>query len=203
MKKTNKRNKQAVSLLLAGSMAMSLLTGCGGASSGQKTTEAETAADGSIELSIWVHETDSSDEGKHYARLIEAFNEQYVGKYHANLSQIARSGDAGGYDDKINAAISNGGLPDVYTVDGVTVAQYADAGAIVPIDAYFTEEELSDFNPSIIQQGTYDGKLYTLGAMDSSVGIFYKYLPAVPGPLPSPDSVPRRKRKVQQNFSAL
>ena len=55
MKKTNKRNKQAVSLLLAGSMAMSLLTGCGGASSGQKTTEAETAADGSIELSIWVH----------------------------------------------------------------------------------------------------------------------------------------------------
>ncbi len=86
MKKTNKRNKQAVSLLLAGSMAMSLLTGCGGASSGQKTTEAETAADGSIELSIWVHETDSSDEGKHYARLIEAFNEQYAGKYHANLS---------------------------------------------------------------------------------------------------------------------
>ena len=78
MKKTNKRNKQAVSLLLAGS--------CGGASSGQKTTEAETAADGSIELSIWVHETDSSDEGKHYARLIEAFNEQYAGKYHANLS---------------------------------------------------------------------------------------------------------------------
>ena len=139
----------------------------------------------------------------HYARLIEAFNEQYAGKYHANLSQIARSGDAGGYDDKINAAISNGGLPDVYTVDGVTVAQYADAGAIVPIDAYFTEEELSDFNPSMIQQGTYDGKLYTLGAMDSSVGIFYKYLPAVPGPLPSPDSVPRRKRKVQQNFSAL
>lgn len=173
MKKTNKRNKQAVSLLLAGSMAMSLLTGCGGASSGQKTTEAETAADGSIELSIWVHETDSSDEGKHYARLIEAFNEQYAGKYHANLSQIARSGDAGGYDDKINAAISNGGLPDVYTVDGVTVAQYADAGAIVPIDAYFTEEELSDFNPSIIQQGTYNGKLYTLGAMDSSVGIYY------------------------------
>lgn len=173
MKKTNKRNKQALSLLLAGSMAIALLTGCGGTSSSQKTTEAETAADGSMELSIWVHETDSSDEGKHYARLIEAFNEQYAGKYHANLSQIARSGDAGGYDDKINAAISNGGLPDVYTVDGVTVAQYADAGAIIPIDDYFTEEELSDFNPSIIQQGTYNGKLYTLGAMDSSVGIFY------------------------------
>ena len=144
-----------------------------GGGSTSTPAEPETAADGSVELTIWVHETESSDEGKLYARLVGEFNEQYAGKYHATLSQIARSGDAGGYDDKVNAAISNGGLPDVFTVDGVTVAQYADAGAIVPIDEYFTEEELSDFNPSIIQQGTYDGKLYTLGAMDSSVGIYY------------------------------
>ena len=38
---------------------------------------------------------------------------------------------------------------------------------------YFKEDELADFNPSIIQQGTYNDELYTLGAMDSSVGIFY------------------------------
>lgn len=161
--------KNVLSLLLAGSLAVSLIAGCGS----KPQAEAETAADGSVELTIWVHETESSDEGKLYAKLIGEFNEKYAGQYHATLSQIARSGDAGGYDDKINAAISNGGLPDVFTVDGVTVAQYADAGAIVPIDEYFTSEELSDFNPSIIQQGTYDGKLYTLGAMDSSVGIFY------------------------------
>lgn len=161
--------KNVLSLLLAGSLAVSLVAGCGS----KPQAEAETAADGSVELTIWVHETESSDEGKLYAKLIGEFNEKYAGQYHATLSQIARSGDAGGYDDKINAAISNGGLPDVFTVDGVTVAQYADAGAIVPIDEYFTSEELSDFNPSIIQQGTYDGKLYTLGAMDSSVGIFY------------------------------
>lgn len=164
--------KNVLSMLLAGTMAVSMLTGCGGGST-NTPTEPETAADGSVELTIWVHETESSDEGKLYAKLVGEFNEQYAGKYHATLSQIARSGDAGGYDDKVNAAISNGGLPDVFTVDGVTVAQYADAGAIVPIDEYFTEEELSDFNPSIIQQGTYDGKLYTLGAMDSSVGIYY------------------------------
>lgn len=124
------------------------------------------------ELTIWVHETDS-EEGKLYKQLVDEFNEQYDGTYHATISQIARSGDAGGYDDKVNAAISNGGLPDVFTVDGVTVAQYADAEAIVPIGDYFTEDELADFNPSIIQQGTYNDELYTLGAMDSSVGIFY------------------------------
>ncbi len=169
--------KKAMSMLLAGTMLASMLAGCGGkegsANNAGEGSGAQTAADGSTELSIWVHETDSSEEGKLYGALVEEFNEKYAGTYHATISQIARSGDAGGYDDKVNAAISNGGLPDVYTVDGVTVAQYADAGAIVPIDEYFTEEELSDYNPSIIQQGTYDGKLYTLGAMDSSVGIFY------------------------------
>lgn len=89
------------------------------------------------------------------------------------MKQIARSGDAGGYDDKINAAITNGGLPDVFTIDGVRVGEFADAGAIVTIDEYFTDDDLADFNPDIIQQGTYKDKLYTVGCFDSSVGIFY------------------------------
>ncbi len=137
------------------------------------TMPAAVSAAEPVELTMWVHETDASEEGKLYAALAEEFNTQYEGQYHVTLSQIARSGDAGGYDDKINAAISNGGLPDVFTVDGVTVAQYADAEAIVPINEYFTEEELADFNPSIIQQGTYEDQLYTLGIMDSSVGLYY------------------------------
>ncbi|MDO5422728.1 MAG: sugar ABC transporter substrate-binding protein [Eubacteriales bacterium] len=131
------------------------------------------SAEEPVELTIWVHETESTNEGQLYAALVEEFNAQFEGQYHATITQIARSGDAGGYDDKVNAAISNGGLPDVFTVDGVTVAEYADAEAIVPIEEYFTEEELADFNDSIIQQGTYEGQLYTLGAMDSSVGLFY------------------------------
>ena len=154
--------KKVLSMVMTAAIAASLFS----------TTAVTASAAEPEELTIWVHETDS-EEGKLYKQLVDEFNKEYEGTYHAELSQIARSGDAGGYDDKVNAAISNGGLPDVFTVDGVTVAQYADAEAIVPIEDYFTEDELSDFNPSIIQQGTYDGKLYTLGAMDSSVGIFY------------------------------
>ena len=135
------------------------------------TAVTASAADAE-ELTIWVHETDSP-EGQLYKTLIDEFNKEYEGTYHATLTQIARSGDAGGYDDKVNAAITNGGLPDVFTVDGVAVAQYADANAIVPIGDYFKEDELADFNPSIIQQGTYNDELYTLGVMDSSVGVFY------------------------------
>ena len=159
--------KRAVAMTMAAIMACSILAGCGGKEKENSNAETQTAEDGSIELSIWVHETDS-DEGKLYKSLVDDFNEEYAGKYHATLTQIARSGDAGGYDDKVNAAISNGGLP-----DGVTVAEYADAEAIVPLGEYFKEDELSDFNPSIIQQGTYKDELYALGTFDSSVGLFY------------------------------
>lgn len=58
--------------------------------------------------------------------LVDDFNAANEGKYNVTLTQIARSGDAGGYDDKINAAISNGGLPDVFTIDGVRVGEFAD-----------------------------------------------------------------------------
>lgn len=154
--------KKVLSVVMAAAMMTSVFS----------TTAVTASAADAEELTIWVHETDSP-EGQLYKTLIDEFNKEYEGTYHATLTQIARSGDAGGYDDKVNAAITNGGLPDVFTVDGVAVAQYADANAIVPIGDYFKEDELADFNPSIIQQGTYNDELYTLGVMDSSVGVFY------------------------------
>ena len=164
--------KKVISALMATVMAAGLLVGCGGKDSNDASSETAKNADGSTEISIWVHETDSP-EGQLYKKLIDDFNKENEGKYHATLTQIARSGDAGGYDDKINAAISNGGLPDVFTIDGVRVGEFADAGAIVPLGEYYTEDDLADFNPSIIQQGTYKDELYTVGCFDSSVGIFY------------------------------
>ena len=154
--------KKVLSVVMAAAMMTSVFS----------TTAVTASAADAEELTIWVHETDSP-EGQLYKTLVDEFNKEYEGTYHATLTQIARSGDAGGYDDKVNAAITNGGLPDVFTVDGVAVAQYADANAIVPIGDYFKEDELADFNPSIIQQGTYNDELYTLGVMDSSVGVFY------------------------------
>lgn len=154
--------KKVLSVVMAAAMMTSVFSA---------TAVTASAADAE-ELTIWVHETDSP-EGQLYKTLVDEFNKEYEGTYHATLTQIARSGDAGGYDDKVNAAITNGGLPDVFTVDGVAVAQYADANAIIPIGDYFKEDELADFNPSIIQQGTYNDELYTLGVMDSSVGVFY------------------------------
>lgn len=164
--------KKLIAALMTAAMVAGVMSGCGNGSGGGTESKDAKSSDGSTDVSIWVHETDSP-EGKLYKKLVDDFNNQYKGKYHATITQIARSGDAGGYDDKVNAAISNGGLPDVFTIDGVRVGEFAEAGAIVPIGDYFTDDDLKDFNPDIIQQGTYDDKLYTVGCFDSSVGIFY------------------------------
>ena len=65
-----------------------------------------------------------------------------------------------------------GGLPDVLTVDGPNVAAYAANGIIQPL-AELSQEEKSVYLESILDQGTYQGKLYALGVMESSVGMYY------------------------------
>lgn len=123
-------------------------------------------------LSIWVHSIEETEEGQCYKEAVEAFNEKYDGTYFADIEFIPRNESGGGYSDKINASVMSGDLPDVLTVDGPNIAAYAENGIIQPL-AELTKEETGVYLESIIDQGTYDGKLYALGAMESSVGLYY------------------------------
>lgn len=151
-------------------LLMFIGTGCG----------SKTPSPGSISgydegeeyLSIWVHSIEDTDEGRCYRQSVESFNEAYNGKYFADIEFIPRNDSGGGYSDKINASVMSGDLPDVLTVDGPNIAAYATNGIIQAL-APLTEEEESVYLTSIIEQGTYDDKLYALGAMESSVGFYY------------------------------
>ena len=103
---------------------------------------------------------------------VESFNKAYDGKYFADIEFIPRNDSGGGYSDKINASVMSGDLPDVLTVDGPNIAAYAENGIIQPL-AEISEKEKSEYLESIIEQGTYNDKLYALGAMESSVGLYY------------------------------
>lgn len=162
------RMKKVLAIVLAVAMVGTLAVGCG--SKEKKVTKND---DGATVIQLWVHQTNETPEGKVYDELVKEFNEQHKGKIEVQLTGIARTGDAGGYDDKINAAITNSDMPDVFTIDGPTVAANADAGTIVPIGEYFDKADLADFNKDIIQQGTYNNELYTLGTFDSSVSVYY------------------------------
>lgn len=155
-----------MSLVLMGTM----FAGCG--HSQPVPGEVKGYDNGEQYLSIWVHSIEETEEGQCYKETVEAFNKEYDGKYFADIEFIPRNDSGGGYSDKINASVMSGGLPDVLTVDGPNIAAYAENGIIQPL-AELSEEEKSIYLESIIEQGTYDNKLYALGAMESSVGLYY------------------------------
>lgn len=123
-------------------------------------------------LSLWVHSIEDTEEGQAYRQSVDRFNEVYNGTYFADIEFVPRNNSGGGYSDKVNASVMAGSLPDVLTVDGPNVAAYAANGIIQPL-AELTQEERSVYLESILEQGTYRDKLYALGVMESSVGLYY------------------------------
>lgn len=163
------KKKVLTGILVSALMTMSL-TGC----SNKKPEPGQISGydKGETYLSIWVHSIEETDEGQCYKESVERFNETYNGTYFADIEFVPRNDSGGGYSDKINASVMSNDLPDVLTVDGPNIAAYAENGIIQPL-AELTEEEKRVYLESIIEQGTYNDKLYALGAMESSVGLYY------------------------------
>ena len=162
--------KKRLLFLTAALFTAACLTGCQ-----QKDPEPGDIAgydEGEEYLSIWVHSIEDTEEGQAYKESVETFNEAYDGKYFADIEFVPRNDSGGGYSDKVNASVMAGGLPDVLTVDGPNISAYAANGIIQPL-ADLTEEEESEYLPSIIEQGTVNDELYALGVMESSVGFYY------------------------------
>lgn len=156
------------------SLTIGIVAGC--SSAGSSTTQqsggkalTEEASNEVVKLTAWRPETDP-EPTQAYKEVIAAFNEAYKGKIEAEITFIPR-GNKYAYEDKVNTAASSRTLPDALALDGPNVANYADAGIIIPIEDLLEDKE--DYVPSIITQGTFDGKLYTVGPTESSIAIFY------------------------------
>ncbi|MEA3338750.1 MAG: sugar ABC transporter substrate-binding protein, partial [Chloroflexota bacterium] len=78
----------------------------------------------------------------------------------------------GSYNDQVNAAALAGDLPCMLDFDGPFLYNYAWSGYLQPIDGYVSADLKNDFLPSIINQGTYAGNLYSLGTFDSGLAIW-------------------------------
>ena len=161
--------KKWISLAAAAAICMTLTTGC---SRTVKPGDKAGYDEGEQYLSLWVHIIEETPEGQAYLESVNSFNEHYNGRYFADVEFIPRNDSGGGYSDKVNASVLSGNLPDVLTVDGPNVAAYAANGIIQPL-AELTEEEKGIYLDSIIEQGTFNDELYALGAMESSVGLYY------------------------------
>ncbi|MBI9043966.1 MAG: sugar ABC transporter substrate-binding protein [Anaerolineaceae bacterium] len=78
----------------------------------------------------------------------------------------------GSYNDQVNAAALAGDLPCLLDFDGPFLYNYAWSGYLQPIDQFVSTDLKNDFLPSIINQGTYAGNLYSLGTFDSGLAIW-------------------------------
>jgi len=118
-------------------------------------------------VSVWFHSGKGEERWALNAQ-IEAFNKKYAGDVQVEAVQLPE----GSYNDQVQAAALAGDLPCVLDFDGPFLYNYAWSGYLLPLDSYVSDEMKNDFLPSIIAQGTFAGKLYSLGTFDSGLSIW-------------------------------
>ncbi|RRR97511.1 extracellular solute-binding protein [Glycomyces terrestris] len=119
------------------------------------------SADG--ELLLWSHNAGSPLEIEVTESIIEAFNGSQDA-YTATLEPFPQDV----YNDTVNAAALSGDLPDLLTVDGPNVANWAWAGHLQPLalDAAVTDR----FLPSVL--GRFQDELYAIGHWEAACSVF-------------------------------
>ncbi|UCG32427.1 MAG: sugar ABC transporter substrate-binding protein [Phycisphaerales bacterium] len=120
-------------------------------------------------ITVWAHHGREA-ENLAMRRIIDAFNEAH--RALGLRAEITFFPDRQ-YADKVSIASASGSLPDVLEVDGPYVGPWAAEGLLQPIDDFVRSELRDDMLPSLIQQGTFRGSLYTLGAFDSALVVYY------------------------------
>jgi multiple sugar transport system substrate-binding protein len=78
----------------------------------------------------------------------------------------------GSYNAQVQAAALSKELPDVLEFDGPFVYNYVWQQNLIPLDPLITAAVRQDLLPSIVKQGTYQGRLYSIATFDSGLGVY-------------------------------
>ncbi|MBA3823531.1 MAG: extracellular solute-binding protein, partial [Ktedonobacterales bacterium] len=76
------------------------------------------------------------------------------------------------FGDQVKAAAASGTLPDILYLDGPNLYNYAWNKSLRALDSCIAPDVKADLLPSIVNQGTYNGKLYGVGSLDSGLALF-------------------------------
>ncbi len=121
-----------------------------------------------VVVSLWVHSSrDTSAEGKAFNALVKKFNDTNQ-EIQIDLVGLPQ----GGYNEQVEAAALGDSLPCVLDFDGPNLYSYVYTNKLIPIDKYISAEDKADFLPSIINQGTYNKQLYSLGQFESGLALW-------------------------------
>lgn len=126
---------------------------------------APTVAD-RLTIDVWIHSGQQS-ERETLRRQVAQFN-ALQDEIDVKLTVIPQ----GSYNGQIQAAALAGDLPDLLEFDGPYIYNYVWQNKLRPLDELLSPAILQDLLPSIIAQGTYRGRLYSVGTFDSGVGLY-------------------------------
>lgn len=119
-----------------------------------------------VSLTLWFH-SGRIEEREAIVAVIDEFNRQNKG-ITVEVIQLPE----GSYNEQVQAAALAGDLPDILDFDGPNVYNYAWSGYLIPLDDFLSAEMKDDFLPSILEQASYNGKLYNLASFDSGLALW-------------------------------
>ena len=151
-----------------------VLAGCGGRPPRATATHGDTTCTGTIQgsgpayVTVWYH-TGTAAEEDTLNQQVAAFNASQR-KVRVKLTDIPQAE----YASVVSSAAAAGTLPDILDFDGPYLYNYAWTGKLKPLDSCVSARLRAALLPSIIQQGTYAGKLWGIGTIDSGLGLFVR-----------------------------
>jgi multiple sugar transport system substrate-binding protein len=118
-------------------------------------------------VSMWVH-AGPGPERDVYIASVRAFNDASP-----DVKIKLLTLPEGKYSDQVNAAALANKLPCILDFDGPNVYNYAWSKKIVPLDELpIGKLAKAEMLPTLVRQGTYNGKLYSVGQYDSGLALW-------------------------------
>ena len=151
--------------VLAAAIAVSA-SACGSSTSTSSGSGSKASA-GPVTITWW-DTSDATNEAPTYKALVAAFekaNPTITVKY-VNVPFA----DA---QTKFQTAAGSKGAPDVLRADVGWLPGFAKAGYLVPLDGTPAAADSAKFEPQLIKQATYQGKLYGLPEVTDTLGLMY------------------------------
>lgn len=170
------------SLCLVGGLISLLATPWIAASAVEKLA---VAAGSPQSVQVWTRTAFNTVEGTALRASADSFNRSQP-RYKVELF----SSNYRNYADWVKSVAVTGTLPCLLEIDGPFLAEFAWPGYLQPIDKFVPRPMMNDLLPSILAQGSYEGRLYTLGQFDSGLGLWAnrRYLEAAQVRIPSVDA---------------
>ncbi|MER6299728.1 extracellular solute-binding protein [Kitasatospora sp. NPDC001539] len=155
-----RRGIAASALVVALAVSMAACGSSGGSGSDGK-------ADGPVTLTYW-DTSNATNEAPNYQELAKKFEAA-----NPNIKVDFVNVPFDQAQNKLQTAMGAKGAPDVFRSEVGWTAAFAKAGFLEPLDGTPAAADTSTFQPSLIQQAKYDGKLYGVPLVTDTLGLLY------------------------------